>query len=228
VLAALEVLICSGFPTQLALGTTVSALGFAPYGPAGQLQIGYVVAISLADAIVLLGLSAVFLRAHDERPRDVLIGERSIAGEATYGVALAFAVLAVAIAVLLTMRLLVPSLHDVERNPMEALLGSPRDAWLFAFVAVVAGGVREEVQRAFLVHRFEEWLGGRVVGVAVTSTFFGVGHLVQGYDAAVVTGLLGAFWAVVFVRRRSVVAPIVSHAGFDLLQIAQFVLLGAG
>ena len=58
----------------------------------------------------------------------------------------------------------------------------------------------------------------------VTSVAFGAGHLVQGYDAAIVTGLLGAFWGVVYLRRRSVVAPMVSHAGFDLLQILQFVV----
>ena len=42
----------------------------------------------------------------------------------------------------------------------------------------------------------------------------------------VATALLGAFWAVVYLRRRSVVAPMVSHAGFDLLQIVQFLALG--
>ena len=42
-----------------------------------------------------------------------------------------------------------------------------------------------------------------------------------------VTGLLGAFWGVVYLRRRSAVAPMVSHAGFDLLQILQFVTMRA-
>jgi membrane protease YdiL (CAAX protease family) len=41
-------------------------------------------------------------------------------------------------------------------------------------------------------------------------------------DAALATGLLGAFWGVVYLRRRSCVAPVVSHAGFDLVQILQF------
>jgi membrane protease YdiL (CAAX protease family) len=107
---------------------------------------------------------------------------------------------------------------------MEGLLTSGRDAWLFALVVIVAGGVREEIQRAFLLHRFEVWLGGGAVGVVVTSTAFGVGHLLQGSDAAIVTGLLGAFWAVVYLRRRSAVAPMVSHAGFDLVQIGQYVI----
>jgi membrane protease YdiL (CAAX protease family) len=91
-------------------------------------------------------------------------------------------------------------------------------------VVLIAGGVREEIQRAFLLHRFEGWLGGGMFGVIVTSVAFGAGHLLQGYDAAIVTGMLGALWGVVYLRRRSAVAPMVSHAGFDLLQIVQFAL----
>jgi membrane protease YdiL (CAAX protease family) len=45
-------------------------------------------------------------------------------------------------------------------------------------------------------------------------------------DAVIATALLGAFWGVVYLRRRSVVAPMVSHSGFDLLQVLQFVATG--
>ena len=58
----------------------------------------------------------------------------------------------------------------------------------------------------------------------ITSAAFGGGHLLQGKDAAIATGLLGAFWGVVYLRRRSAVAPMVSHAGFNLLQVGQFLV----
>jgi uncharacterized protein len=221
--ALLEVLICSDYPTQLALGATFAALGYKPFGPSGQLQITYVVGLSLVDAFVLVGLIVLFLYSHGESPRDVLLGTRRIVGEIAYGIPLTLMVLAAGAAMLLAIRYLVPSLHSVQQNPLEELLGSRRNAWLLALVVLVAGGAREEMQRAFLLHRFEVWLGGRTVGLIVTSVAFGAGHLLQGYDAAVVIGLLGAFWGVVYLRRRSAVAPMVSHAGFDLLQIVQFV-----
>jgi membrane protease YdiL (CAAX protease family) len=224
--AFLEVLICSDFPTQLGLAATFAALGYRPYGPSGQLQIAYVVGVSLVDAVLLIGLIVVFLRAHGESPVAVFLGKRRIADELAYGLPLTVLVIAAAVAVLLTIRYFAPSLRTVQQNPMQGLLTSGRDAWLFALVVVVAGGIREELQRAFLLHRFEVWLGGRTVGVVLTSAAFGVGHLLQGSDAAIVTGLLGAMWAVVYLRRRSAVAPMVSHAGFDLVQIAQFVARG--
>ena len=128
-----------------------------------------------------------------------------------------------AAAVLLTVRRFAPALHDVEHNPLQDMLTSPRDAWWFALVVVVAGGVREEIQRAFLLHRFEVWLGGGTTGLIVTSLAFGAAHYgVQGIDAGIATGLLGAFWGLIYLWRRSSVAPIVSHAGFDLLQVVPF------
>ena len=41
----------------------------------------------------------------------------------------------------------------------------------------------------------------------------------------VITAVVGAFWAIVYVRRRSIVAPLVSHSGFNLLELAQYLAI---
>ena len=227
VVAIIEVLVCSDFPTQFAIGATFTALGYSPFSSPGQLRLGYVVWLSLADSAALIGLVLLFLYAHGERPRDVLLGRRPVVQEATLGVPLILVALVLGGLVLLAIRHFAPWLRTVEHNPLQALLRSPHDAWVFAFVVFVAGGVREEVQRAFLLHRFDVWLGGGMAGVVVTSLAFGAGHLLQGADAAIATGLLGAFWGVTYLRRRSCIAPLVSHAGFDLLQVLQFMVAGS-
>jgi membrane protease YdiL (CAAX protease family) len=79
--------------------------------------------------------------------------------------------------------------------------------------------VREELQRGFILHRFEQRLGGAYVGLAVFTIAFGLGHVSQGWDAAIAVGILGAIWGLIYIRRRSVVAPMVSHAGFDASQV---------
>jgi membrane protease YdiL (CAAX protease family) len=48
---------------------------------------------------------------------------------------------------------------------------------------------------------------------------------VQGRDAALATGLLGVFWGIVYLRRGSVVAPMISHSGFNLLELLQYLVL---
>ena len=223
IVALIEVLICSDFLTQLALGGTLAAFGYQPFVH-GRLSVGYVITLSLGDAVFLVGLILVLLYAHGERPRDLFFGHRSVVPEVRMGVPLVAAALAIAVFVLLPIRRFAPWLHTVEQNPLQELLRSPRDAWLFALVVLVAGGVREEIQRAFLLHRFDVWLGGPAIGVVVTSAAFGAGHLLQGVDAAIATGVLGAFWGVIYLRRRSCIAPIVSHAGFDLIQIIQYMV----
>jgi membrane protease YdiL (CAAX protease family) len=223
--ALLEVLVCSDYPTQIALAWMFAALGYGPL--AGQpLSVGYVAVLSLTDTMILLALIAMFLSAHGERAREVFLGARSPSREALVGLPLTFMALILGVVVLAAIQQVAPWLHTVEHNPLQELLQTPRDAAVFAVVVVVAGGIREELQRAFLLRRFEQWLGGARVGVVVTSVAFGAGHFVQGADAAIATGLLGAFWSVIYLRRRSAVAPVVSHAGFNLLQLVQFFVLG--
>jgi membrane protease YdiL (CAAX protease family) len=224
--ALLEVIMCSDYPTQLALGATFAAFGFMPLGADGSLQIGYVALLSLLDTVFLIGLMLLFLRSHGESAREVFLGPVPIGPEVRRGLPLALVALFIAAAVMLTIQLLAPWLHTVAHNPLQDLVRTRRDAFLFALVVVIAGGLREEMQRAFLLRRFERWLGGARVGIVVTSLAFGAGHFLQGVDAAIATGILGAFWGLVYLRRRSAVAPVVSHSGFNLIQLAQFLTVG--
>jgi membrane protease YdiL (CAAX protease family) len=224
--ALLEVLICSDYPTQFALASTFAAVGYRPFAANGRLLVGYVVTLSLIDTALLIALILLFLHAHGERPRDVFVGARGAGREALAGVLMTFVALGIGIGILLAIQKLAPSLHTVEHNPFQELLQTRRGAAVFALVAIVAGGVREEIQRAFLLHRFDAWLGGGTIGVLITSAAFGAGHLLQGVDAAIATGTLGAFWGLVYLWRRSAVAPVVSHSGFNLLQIVQYLAVG--
>ncbi len=216
--AATEVVLCSGYPTQLALLPVLAALGIQPI-TGGTLNPVFVFAVSAIDTVLLLGLVLLFLRHSHERPRDVFLGERAVVGELGMGLLAMPAIFALVIAVQLTIRSLAPYLHNVPVNPFESLMGSPLQMAGFLVLVVIAGGVREEIQRAFLLHRFEQRLGGGTVGLVVTSLAFGLGHTLQGWDAAIVTGLLGAFWGWMYLVRRSAVANITSHACFNILQV---------
>jgi membrane protease YdiL (CAAX protease family) len=120
---------------------------------------------------------------------------------------------------------LAPQLHNVPRNPLEDMLQNRGDAVMFGVVAMIAGGVREEIQRGFILHRFSQYLGGGWVGVMLYSVLFGLGHLDQGWDAAIAVATLGAIWGTIYLTRRSIIAPMVSHAGFNLTQLIKFVAL---
>ena len=224
--AVAEVLLCSSVPTQVVIGVLLRAGGVSPLTPTGALSLPFVVVLSLADAALLVGLMVFLTWWHGASVKALWLGDRPIRREASRGLILVPAVFVMVVVLLTLMRVFAPWLHNVPTNPLEQLAASPGQAALFGIVAIFAGGVREELQRAFLLQRFEEHLGGPIVGVIVLSAAFGLGHVVQGWDAVLTTGALGVFWAVVYLRRRSVVAPLVSHAGFNSLEVLRIAISG--
>jgi membrane protease YdiL (CAAX protease family) len=220
--ALVEVIICSGFPSQILLILVLRGFGMHLVTTDGRLSPPFVFTLSLIDAALVVGLVLFFLRAHHESARAVLLGHGAVFREALVGIAILPAVFMFALLVLIVILRFAPHLHNVEHNPLEDMLRTRGDALIFAAVVMIAGGVREEVQRGFIIHRFGQYLGGAGWGVAIYSVAFGLGHAEQGMDAMIVTGCLGAAWGVLYIARRSIVAAMVSHAGFNLAQLLKY------
>jgi len=219
--AIFEILLCSGIPSQFALAYMFALAGFTPL-VGGRLSFAYIATLLLLDATLLIALIFWLLRRRGERPRDVFIGSRPVQSEIRLGVGLTAVVFALAVVVLSAARVLVPSLHNVKENPLQDLIQTPMQALILAIVATISGGLREEIQRAFILHRFEQYLGGAYVGLILYSLVFGLGHSLQGWDAVLATAMLGAFWGWIYITRRSIVAPVVSHSGFNAAEIFVF------
>ena len=217
--ALLEVLLCSGFPTQLLIIGVLRLAGMHPGDGAGGLSLRFFGTLAMLDSILLVGLIFLFLLARRESPRTLLMGSAPVPREAALGVVLIPAVFIFVAIIVGGLRWIAPWLHTVPRNPLGTMLDTPFEAIVFGFVVVIAGGLREEIQRAFILHRFEQSLGGARLGLALFSLMFGLGHIEQGADVAVATAALGLFWGALYLVRRSIIAPAISHAGFNLAQV---------
>ena len=201
-------------------------LGWKPRTEDGGLSLSFIVTMSLADTAVLIALMVALTRARGESVSALWLGQRRVWKEALLGVSLVPSIFLMVVVILTSVRLLAPVLHNVETNPLEEMAtGGLMNAAAFGVVGILAGGVREELQRAFMLRRFE-YFGGDKVGVVVLSIAFGLGHVVQGWDAAVTTGALGFVWAVMYLWRRSSIAPIVSHAGFNSIEVLRIAIAG--
>jgi len=226
-IAIAEMFLCSSLPTQILLQSVMVQAGWNPLTARGTFSLPFIVTMSLADTALLIVLMVVLTRAHGQSVSGLWLGRRPILREALLGLAAVPVVFVLVVVLLNALRLTAPWLHNVPTNPLEELArGGALNAVAFGLVAILAGGVREELQRAFLLRRFETHLGGATVGVVVLSLLFGLGHLLQGWDAAITTGALGAFWAVMYLRRRSSIAPLVSHAGFNSLEVFRVAMGG--
>ena len=220
----LEILLCSGYPTQLTIMFVLLTLGMRPVLDDQQLSANFIFTLTLVDTVFLLSLIVYLLVRRGESPRQVFFGERPAAGEVGVGLLSLPVVIALVVGLMMIILRVVPTLRNVPQNPLEAFLGTQTGLAMFLFVVVVGGGVREELQRAFLLHRFRADLGQPWIGLLFTSLAFGMGHTLQGYDAAIVTGSLGALWGAIYLLRRSAIGPIVSHSLFNSFELIRVFL----
>lgn len=135
--------------------------------------------------------------------------------EALIGLAFLPVLFAAMFLVSLSFRLFLPS-YVTEVNPLLDLIRTRTDLLLFSISSVYVGGLKEELQRAFILNRFGSHLGGIWIGLSVWSLFFAYGHMMQGTDNAVAAGALGLIFGLLYIWRQNLVAPIVAHAAYDL------------
>jgi membrane protease YdiL (CAAX protease family) len=224
-LALFEAVLVCGIPTQAFVAAALLVVARMSPRDGDDLSLRFFATLSLIDTVLVIVLIRFFLRSGGERPRDVIIGRRGIWREAALGLALVPAVLMAVAAVVLTLRALFPWMQTVPTNPFLAFMDSPLEAAIFVVVVVLAGGVREEIQRSFILHRFEQRLGGIRLGLVLFTLTFGALHIDQGIDVSVAVGLLGLIWGIIYIKRRSAVLSIVNHAGFNALQVFQGIVV---
>jgi membrane protease YdiL (CAAX protease family) len=97
-------------------------------------------------------------------------------------------------------------------------------------IGVVAGGVVEEIERAFVLTRFEEWLGkpGLTAALVASSVIFGAAHLYQSTSSAISAGVSGLGFGLVYLRRRSGLEAAACHSFADVLGVVVATILARG
>jgi len=99
--------------------------------------------------------------------------------------------------------------------------------FLLAAVLVAVVAVTEEtIFRGYLLLRFQTLLRSPALAVLLSSVIFSLGHGYEGSAGLVTVGVMGAVFAVIYLWRRSLVAPIVMHFLQDFLSIVLLPWLG--
>lgn len=224
-IALFEVLIVSGIPTQVLVASALVLLVGFEYPISGPVPLTFLATVSLVDTALVVALIVTFLRLGGERPVPVFVGSRPWGRDALNGLLLVPVVVIVVAGLVLSIRAVAPWTQTVETNPLTEYLKTPMDAAILLVIAILAGGLREELQRAFVLHRFDQYLGGARLGLVLFTLMFGAMHVDQGVDVAIAVGTLGLWWGLVYIRRRSAVLPIANHAAFNAVQVVQAFLL---
>lgn len=200
----------------------------------------------VSEASVVLFLIALFLRSENGGFRRLGWKWADSGREAVLGVAFVPILFASTIVVNIFFQLVFPE-YISTTNPLLDLVRDYRDLVLFLISSIFVGGLKEEIQRAFVLDRFERYVGilivkvgllltlrprplnleaarwlGLATGLVLWSLFFAVGHAVQGIDNAVGAGVLGLLFGLLYIWRGNLVAPIVAHALYDITTLLAF------
>jgi len=172
----------------------------------------------LLEAFITLVLLAIILHLNQQRLRDLGLDWNRWIANVAWGVALIPVLFVLNLLVSVGFRILLPQYH-LERNPLMETIQTPQQLGLFLVAVLIAGGIKEELQRAFILTRFRDHLGGVGVGLILWSIAFGAGHYLQGLQGAVAAGLFGFLFGLLYLIRGSLVAPIVAHGLYDVVAL---------
>ncbi|MBN1571067.1 MAG: CPBP family intramembrane metalloprotease [Acidobacteria bacterium] len=218
--AVFEVLLISGVISSLLAGLILYAfLGKAPVDPLKNAVL-FSIFILLESGIAFLFLATI-LKCHRETIFGLGLKHNRWKPHILIGLSLVPPLFLINAAVAVTFKLYFPKYYN-ELNPLTDLIHTPRQLILIIFSALIAGGIKEELQRAFILTRFREYLGGAGLGLVLWSIAFGVGHYVQGIQGVLIATIYGLIFGIVYILSRSLIAPIIAHSIYDTIALLTY------
>jgi uncharacterized protein len=97
-------------------------------------------------------------------------------------------------------------------QPPGFLLPRSGSDYILALVLLSVVAVAEEtIFRGYLLRRFSQVTGNRVWAIVLSSVIFALGHVYQGSLGVIAVGAIGIAFALLYLWRGSLVAPMVMH-----------------
>lgn len=184
-------------------------------------DVPHLVLYLMLETSLTLGIILILLWTGGRRLRDLGWAKRGWRKESLAGVSVVPLLFGATFLVGFLFPIFLPQ-YVSESNPLLEMIQDGTDLGLLLISSVVVGGIKEEVQRAFILVHFRNHLGGAVPGLILWSAFFGVGHSFQGVDFAVAAGVLGLLFGLLYLWRGHLAAPIVAHALYDVVTLLIF------
>lgn len=97
-------------------------------------------------------------------------------------------------------------------------------------LALFKAGFAEELERIFVLTRFEKLFGkqGLIFALTIGSIVFGFGHLYQGFGGMIQAVIRGLLYASVYLRKRRAFESVSAHATYDIISMTLGFVLYSG
>jgi membrane protease YdiL (CAAX protease family) len=213
------------FEILLVSGIFSSFLASAPFYQSIRarslpLQSAYIVCAYVGlEALITLLLIALLMKAHGERLADFGLRFRRL--DFLIGISIVPLLFILNAIVSVFIQTFFPKYFS-PRNALLDIIRTPAELTVFLITALIAGGIKEELQRAFILVRFRNHLGGAWIGLILWSSAFGAGHYVQGWQGMIAAGFLGLIFGLVYLFRKNLFAPMLAHGLYDATALLLF------
>ena len=216
--AVFEILLISGLVTSFLASLIMAAIFGRDRLVILDTNANFLVTFLLLESAATFAILWILIKTHRETLPDLGLRKMQWKTNVLLGLLLAPLLLLINGVVSMVFHLFLPQ-YALERNPLTDTIQSPGQLALFILAAIIAGGIKEELQRAFILRRFQHHLGGSTIGVIVWSLVFGVGHYVQGAQGIFVATVYGFILGIFYLTRGSLIGPITAHAVYDTLAL---------
>ena len=110
--------------------------------------------------------------------------------------------------------------------PKFLVFNGPEEILLVCVLIIVVAIAEETIFRGYLMLRFSRLTGSLSASVIISSVLFSLGHGYEGLATMVTIWISGMIVALIYVWRKSLVAPIVIHLLIDLYPLVLMPLAG--
>jgi uncharacterized protein len=190
----------------------------------GAVSFDVVACATILRDLALVGLVAYFLWRNHEPLSRIGWNFSTVGTEIAVGAALFVPLLLVTN---LLQRVIEAAGASAPATPLPQFLTAK--GWMgfsLAFLLVVVVAITEEtIFRGYLILRFRALTGSDAASALLSSVVFSLGHGYEGTAGVVTVGAMGLAFAVLYLKRRSLVAPIVMHFLQDFIGIIALPLL---
>ena len=97
---------------------------------------------------------------------------------------------------------------------------------LAVFLVTVVAVAEETIFRGYLIMRFQDLNAGAPTAIVLSAFIFSIGHGYEGTAGVIIVGVMGLAFALVYLWRRSLVAPMIMHCLVDFVSIVVVPVLG--
>jgi len=84
---------------------------------------------------------------------------------------------------------------------------------------IIVAFTEETIFRGYLILRIKSITGSSFMAVVISTIIFSIGHGYEGLAGVIIVGIMGASFAVIYMWRKSLIAPIVMHFMQDFVAI---------